>query len=58
MLHHYGLPIMRERAAWLGGDLQVTETPGGGTRVELTFSLRDHDHSEFQQGVLQQLNDG
>jgi two-component system nitrate/nitrite sensor histidine kinase NarX len=52
MLHHYGLPIMRERATWLGGDLQVTESPGGGTRVELTFSLRDYDQNEIQQGVL------
>jgi two-component system nitrate/nitrite sensor histidine kinase NarX len=58
MLHHYGLPIMRERAAWLGGNLEVAETPGGGTRVELTFSLYEYDPDELQQGVLKKLSDG
>jgi two-component system nitrate/nitrite sensor histidine kinase NarX len=38
--HHYGLAIMRDRAATLGGTLQVARSPEGGTRVELEFSPR------------------
>ena len=38
--HHYGLAIMRDRAATLGGTLQITRRAGGGTRVELEFSPR------------------
>jgi len=38
--HHYGLAIMRDRAATLGGTLQVARRAEGGTRVELDFSPR------------------
>jgi len=38
--HHYGLAIMRDRAATLGGKLSVTRRAEGGTRVELEFSPR------------------
>ena len=38
--HHYGLAIMRDRAATLGGTLQVARRAEGGTRVELTFAPR------------------
>jgi two-component system nitrate/nitrite sensor histidine kinase NarX len=38
--HHYGLAIMRDRAATLGGTLQVARRAAGGTRVELEFSPR------------------
>ena len=38
--HHYGLAIMRDRAATLGGTLQVMRRVEGGTRVELEFSPR------------------
>ncbi len=38
--HHYGLAIMRDRAATLGGTLQVARRAGGGTCVELEFSPR------------------
>jgi two-component system nitrate/nitrite sensor histidine kinase NarX len=38
--HHYGLAIMRDRAATLGGTLQVVRRAEGGTRVELVFSPR------------------
>ncbi|RDH90896.1 MAG: hypothetical protein DIZ77_06030 [endosymbiont of Seepiophila jonesi] len=31
MMQHYGLTIMTERAAWLGGELSITETDNGGT---------------------------
>jgi two-component system nitrate/nitrite sensor histidine kinase NarX len=39
-MHHYGLAIMRDRAATLGGTLNVTRRAEGGTRVELEFSPR------------------
>ena len=38
--HHFGLAIMRDRAATLGGTLQVARRSGDGTRVELEFSPR------------------
>ena len=38
--HHYGLAIMRDRAATLGGTLAVSRRPEGGTRVELAFAPR------------------
>jgi len=34
---HYGLSIMRERTASLGGTLEVVKRPTGGTRVRLAF---------------------
>ncbi len=34
---HYGLSIMRERTASLGGTLEVVGGPTGGTRVRLAF---------------------
>ncbi|MET0028725.1 MAG: type IV pili methyl-accepting chemotaxis transducer N-terminal domain-containing protein [Candidatus Thiodiazotropha sp.] len=43
MMQHYGLPIMKERAAWLGGDLVIEEMPWGGTRIQLRFNLSDND---------------
>ncbi|MBI2315827.1 MAG: ATP-binding protein, partial [Betaproteobacteria bacterium] len=41
---HYGLAIMRDRAATLGGTLAVSRRAEGGTRVELAF----HPHGPFQ----------
>lgn len=38
--HHYGLAIMRDRAATLGGTLQVAMRSEGGTCVELEFRPR------------------
>jgi two-component system nitrate/nitrite sensor histidine kinase NarX len=38
--HHYGLAIMRDRAATLGGALKVAPRAEGGTRVELEFKPR------------------
>ena len=38
--HHYGLAIMRDRAATLGGTLRVARRAEGGTRVVLEFSPR------------------
>ena len=43
--HHYGLAIMRDRAATLGGTLQVVRRAEGGTRVALEFSPRGPFHA-------------
>jgi nitrate/nitrite-specific signal transduction histidine kinase len=43
-MHHYGLAIMRDRAATLGGTLKVSRRSEGGTRVDLEFS----PHGPFQ----------
>jgi len=37
---HYGLTGMRERAAAIGGTLEVTSEPGGGTTVRLRATAR------------------
>ena len=34
---HIGLSVMRERARWLGGTLDIESEPGEGTRVSLAF---------------------
>lgn len=36
-IQHYGLDIMRERAAGLRGGISVGDRPGGGTRVRLSY---------------------
>ncbi len=36
---HFGLRIMEERAAALGGQLDVARMPGGGTRLTVTVPL-------------------
>lgn len=36
--HHYGIEIMKDRAAILGGQLDVHRRSGGGTRVAFTFT--------------------
>ena len=40
-LNSMGLTGMRERARYLGGRLEVTSTPGEGTRVALLIPLSD-----------------
>jgi len=47
--HHYGMAIMHDRAATLGGTLRISGRPGGGTRVELDFAPR----GPFQAGAAQ-----
>ena len=37
---HYGLTGMSERAAVIGGTLEVTSEPGGGTTVRLRVPAR------------------
>ena len=44
---HYGLEIMLERARRLGGTLQVGPRDGGGTRVQLRFSLRGAEAAQL-----------
>ena len=36
---HFGLRVMRQRAARIGGQLSVQSTPGEGTRVEVSVPL-------------------
>ena len=38
---HFGLKVMRARAARIHGTLQVDSRPGRGTRVRLTFPLQE-----------------
>jgi signal transduction histidine kinase len=38
---HYGLTGMRERAATIGGRMEVTSEPGGGTTVRLQAAARE-----------------
>jgi two-component system nitrate/nitrite sensor histidine kinase NarX len=46
--HHYGVAIMRDRAATLGGTLRISRRSEGGTRVELDFLPR----GPFQAGSI------
>jgi two-component system nitrate/nitrite sensor histidine kinase NarX len=39
--HHYGLAIMRERAAGLHGEIDIANRPAGGTIVRLCFASED-----------------
>ncbi len=43
---HYGLTGMRERAAVIGGTLEVTGEPGGGTTVRLRVPARRETHGD------------
>jgi two-component system nitrate/nitrite sensor histidine kinase NarX len=43
--HHYGIAIMRDRAATLGGSLSISRRAEGGTRVELEFAPRGLYHA-------------
>lgn len=36
---HFGLKVMRARAEWLGGKLQIESDPGQGTRVILSWPV-------------------
>ena len=42
---HFGLSIMRARAARIGGKLQVDSAPGQGTHVILTWPLEEGHHA-------------
>lgn len=49
---HFGIRIMRARAARIGGRLTIASTPGEGTRVELCWPITYHLLSQEQQGVI------
>ncbi len=53
MMQHYGMPIMKERAERLGGDLSITESEQGGTRIALCFDIGDAYNTE---NLAEQLN--
>jgi two-component system nitrate/nitrite sensor histidine kinase NarX len=57
MMQHYGLPIMKERAEWLGGSLEIDDAEGQGTRVRLTFSSTESEHTLQHQTLMQKLAD-
>ncbi len=42
--HHYGLAIMKERAHGLEGELSVSPSALGGTRIELVFNAAGRRH--------------
>jgi signal transduction histidine kinase len=47
---------MRERAASLGGVIEVSAGSRGGTRVQLTFPPRDAREEEPEQITMAQTN--
>jgi signal transduction histidine kinase/ligand-binding sensor domain-containing protein len=47
---HYGLTGMRERAAAIGGTLEVTSQPGAGTTVRLRAPARGKTHTPKNAG--------
>lgn len=51
--HHYGLAIMNERAASLGGEIHLEERTEGGTRVELVFSPGQRELSNTREATVQ-----
>ena len=57
MMQHYGLPIMKERAEWLGGKLQIDDSDGRGTRVWLTFDSAASERTRQYENLKQKLND-
>lgn len=46
---HLGMDIMRQRAARLGGELEMGAREGGGTRLRLTFASRLAESSKAHQ---------
>ncbi|MCL4835433.1 MAG: response regulator [Caldilineaceae bacterium] len=52
---HFGLLGMAERAAALGGGLQIYSQPGEGTRVEVSFPVGQDAGALAQAGPLQEL---
>ena len=50
--NHFGLLIMRERMAQIGGALQIESSPGGGASLRLDIPVRDRgrEHREITPG--------
>ncbi|MCG8094004.1 MAG: hypothetical protein JAZ17_10325, partial [Candidatus Thiodiazotropha endolucinida] len=57
MMQHYGLPIMKERAEHLGGELNINESPTGGLQINLVFTIADISNRESQRIFTEQLKD-
>jgi two-component system nitrate/nitrite sensor histidine kinase NarX len=55
-MQHYGLPIMKERAERLGGDLTITESEDGGTRVVLRFNTSETENITTKDNLAERLN--
>jgi len=49
---HYGMSIMRARAARLGGELSIDAAPGQGTRVVLRWPVGRHGASDDGDAVV------
>lgn len=56
MMQHYGLPIMKERAEWLGGSLTIGQSSSGGASVRLEFEATESASSNVHKSVLQRMN--
>jgi two-component system nitrate/nitrite sensor histidine kinase NarX len=54
-IHHYGLAIMRERAATLGGEIRFEPGSDGGTRVSLQFKPAPEDDSQSPMDIANSL---
>jgi signal transduction histidine kinase len=48
---HFGLSIMRARAARIGGELKLASGPGRGTRLALTWPMHPEPDGERQIGL-------
>jgi two-component system nitrate/nitrite sensor histidine kinase NarX len=55
MMLHYGLPIMKERAEWLGGTLTIGESEEGGTSVKLTFTISETEQTTPHKKLTQRI---
>lgn len=44
--NHFGLQVMRQRAARIGGQVAILSAPGHGTRVEVRVPLNPVDHRD------------
>lgn len=55
MMQHYGLPIMKERAKWLGGDLSITELDEGGTRIAVSFDINESLNKPSSDNIAERL---
>lgn len=55
MMLHYGLPIMKERAEWLDGALEIGESPEGGTSVKLTFTISDSQQTDSSEKLIRRM---
>ncbi len=56
MMQHYGLPIMKERAERLSGELQISEPETGGTRITLRFNINDSKQNAEKENLAERLN--